>query len=43
MVIVVPARVELPEEHPLAAPVGEFLVYLANAGRSSARGTRLPE
>jgi hypothetical protein len=32
--MVVPARVELPEEHPLAALVGEFLVDLANAGRS---------
>jgi hypothetical protein len=32
--IVVPARVELPEEHPLAPPVGEVLVDLANAGRS---------
>jgi hypothetical protein len=41
--IVVSARVGLPKEHPFAVPVGEFLVELANAGRSPARGTRLPE
>jgi integrase/recombinase XerD len=41
-VIVVPARVELPEGHPLAAPVGKFLVDLANVGRSphTVRGYR---
>jgi len=30
--IVVPAPVELPTEHPLAAPVGEFLADLVNTG-----------
>ena len=40
--IVVPARVEPPHEHPLAALVGEFLVDLVNAGRSphTVRGYR---
>jgi hypothetical protein len=38
----VPARVELPEGHPLAAPVGEFLVDLTNVGRGprTVRGYR---
>jgi hypothetical protein len=38
----VPARVELPEGHPLAAPVGEFQGDLTNVGRGprTVRGYR---
>jgi hypothetical protein len=35
MVVMVSVKVEVPADHPLATPIGEFLSDLAGAGRSA--------